>query len=113
MRSTIIFLLAVLFCVPQLAAQSEDSAEQGAIWIDLRSPQEYQQGHVEGAINIPRGEIAHRISGLVTDLYLPVHLYDSSPGFAGMALEILMEIGYQDVINEGSYDSVVARQKDF
>ena len=103
-------LAALCFTLP-LSAQTADSGEPGAIWIDLRSPRDFQRGHVDGAVNIPRGEIAHRISELVTDLYAPVHLYDSSAGFAGLALEILMEMGFQYVVNEGSYDSIVARQK--
>ena len=34
---------------------------QGAILIDVRSKQEYQEGHFKGAINIPEYEILNRV----------------------------------------------------
>ncbi|MEO1712814.1 MAG: rhodanese-like domain-containing protein [Bacteroidota bacterium] len=45
---------------PDLKALLED----GAIIVDVRSPQEYQGGHVAGSINIPVGEISSQISRL-------------------------------------------------
>jgi len=109
-RHLLKLLLGCLLFLPlSPMAQPEYGEEEPGIWIDLRSPGEYRQGHLEGAINIPRGEIAHRINDYVSDPYLPVHLYDSSAGAAGLALDILMEMGFQYVINEGSYEAVLAR----
>lgn len=34
---------------------------QGAILLDVRSKQEYQEGHIQGAINIPEYEIERRV----------------------------------------------------
>ena len=34
---------------------------QGAILIDVRSNQEYREGHLQGAINIPDFEITNKI----------------------------------------------------
>ena len=42
---------------PDLKALLED----GAIIVDVRSPQEYQGGHVAGSINIPVGEIQTQV----------------------------------------------------
>ena len=89
----------------------EQEFEDDAVWIDVRSPRDYEQGHIEGAINIPHTDISHRISDFVTDLYQPVHLYGSTGTFAGLALEILMEMGFQYVVNEGSYEAVLERRK--
>jgi len=81
------------------------------IWIDVRSPREYRAGHIEGAINIPHGDVGHKIFELVPDNFTEVHLYDGSLGtFAGLALELLMESGYQSVINEGSYEQLLKQQ---
>ena len=38
-----------------------EKMKQGAIAIDVRSPQEYKEGHIPGAINIPEYEIRKRI----------------------------------------------------
>ena len=105
-----LLLSCCLLPVLVFAQPADPEPEDGGIWIDLRSPQEFREGHIEGAINIPRGEISHRIGTLVTDLYQPIHLYGSNPGFVGLALNILIELGYQWVVNEGSYEALLARR---
>ena len=81
--------------------------ESGLMYVPLR---EYRQGHIEGAINIPHSDIGHRIFEYVDDPALPVHLYDAEGVFAGLALEILMEMGFEYVINEGPYQQLLERQ---
>lgn len=40
-----------------------------------------------------------------------VHIYDGSKGTsAGFLLEMLMEIGFQEVVNEGGYDAPLEKQ---
>ena len=89
------------------AAQVNDNI----VWIDVRSKREFRRGHIEGAINIPHGDIGHRIFVEVPDTFTQVHIYDGSQGaFAGIVLEMLMEIGFQEVINEGGYDALFEKQ---
>ena len=89
-----------------LAAQANDNV----VWIDVRSKREYRRGHIDGAINIPHGDIGHRIFVEVPDTFTEVHIYDGSQGtFAGIALEMLMEIGFQEVVNEGGYDALLEK----
>ncbi len=91
-----------------LAAEQNDNV----VWIDVRSAREYRQGHIEGAINIPHGDIGHKIFQAVDDVFKEVHIYDGNSGtFAGLALEMLMEMGFQEVVNEGSYERLLAKQK--
>ena len=104
-----VVMLAVVMLMP-VALTAAELEEDGGIWIDVRSPAEFREGHIEGAINIPHTEISHRISDFVTDLYQPVHLYGSTGVFAGLALELLMEMGFQYVINEGSYQGLLERE---
>ena len=89
------------------AAQVNDNI----VWIDVRSQREYRRVHIEGAINIPHVDIGHKIFVEVPDTFKEVHIYDGSQGtFAGIALEILMEIGFQEVVNEGDYDALFEKQ---
>jgi phage shock protein E len=89
------------------AAQVNDNI----VWIDVRSQSEYRRGHIESAINIPYGDIGHKIFVEVPDTFKEVHIYDGSQGtFAGIALEMLMEIGFQEVVNEGGYDALLEKQ---
>ena len=77
------------------------------VWISVRS----QRGHIEGAINIPHVDIGQKIFVEVPDTFKEVHIYDGSQGtFAGIALEMLMEIGFQEVVNEGDYDILLEKQ---
>jgi len=104
--------LLVLCVAMSMASLNNFAAEEevGGIWIDVRSRQEYRQGHIEGAVNIPAGDIGHRVLEFVDDLSIPVHLYDGTGVFAGLALELLMEMGFDYVINEGSYEAILKRQ---
>ena len=106
--SLLLVLALGVFCS---AGQAQESDDDG-VWIDVRSVEEYRQGHIEGAINIPHGDIGHKISEIVTDLYTPVHLYDGNGSFAGLALELLMEMGFDYVVNEGTYESLLQSRKE-
>ena len=49
----------------------EYQATEGAVLIDVRDPEEYASGHIPGAINIPREEIA-KAKELIPDLDIPL-----------------------------------------
>ena len=105
---SIVFSLLALLAMVNVYAQ--ESVEEG-LWIDVRTVAEFNSGHIEGALNIPHGDIAHRISAIATDLEQPIHLYCQSGVRSGLALEILMEMGYQNVVNEAGYPAIVAKQQ--
>lgn len=107
----ILILLFLCFGVLRSPALLAAEANDNTVWIDVRSAREYRQGHIEGAINIYHGDIGHKIFQSVDDVFKEVHIYDGNSGtFAGLALELLMEMGFQEVINEGSYENVLAKQ---
>ncbi|MEX2129948.1 MAG: rhodanese-like domain-containing protein [Pseudohongiellaceae bacterium] len=105
----IVFSLLTILAMVNVYAQ--ESKEQEGLWIDVRTVEEFNRGHIEGALNIPHGDIAHKISAIATDLEQPIHLYCQSGVRSGLALEILMEMGYQNVVNEGGYPALVAKQQ--
>lgn len=45
-------------------SQGQEKIATGAIWIDVRPPQEFSQGHLSNAINIPMNEAHRRSQGL-------------------------------------------------
>ena len=82
--------------------------DENVVWIDVLTAREFRLGHIEGAINIPHGDIGHKIFAAVPNTLVEVHLYDGSEGtFAGLALELLMEIGFQAVYNENGYEQLL------
>ena len=77
------------------------------VWISVRS----QRGHIEGAINIPHVDIGQKIFVEVPNTFKKVHICDGSTGtFAGIVLEMLMGIGFQEVGNEGGYEARLEKQ---
>ena len=108
-------LLSLLLGISNLSslgfAAAAAEVDDSVVWIDVRSAREYRRGHIEGAINIPHGDIGHRIMVEVPDTFKEVHIYDGSQGtFAGIALEMLMEIGFQEVVNEGGFEALLKKQ---
>ena len=44
----------------------------GAAWIDVREQDEWDEGHIPGAVHIPRGNLESRIENVVPDKATPV-----------------------------------------
>ncbi len=70
------------------------------IIIDVRTPQEFESGHVESAINIEWQDIA--LVENSTNKDNRIFLYCRSGNRSQKATDILIDIGYKDVINLGS-----------
>ena len=72
--------------------------KNGAIVIDVRSMQEYNEGHVDGAISIPEYEIDEKIKDNIKEDEQIV-LYCSSGSRSRRAKKKLEEFGYKNVHN--------------
>ena len=71
----------------------------GAIIIDVRSSQEYEEGHICGAINIPEYEINCKIDKVLPNKEKEVVLYCSSGIRSKDAYKKLVKLGYKKVYN--------------
>src|SRR5437879_2232310 len=67
--------------------------------IDVRDPDEYRDGHIEGATNISRGFLEFRIGAAVTDPKTPMVVYCQSGLRSVLAAKSLRELGYTTVVN--------------
>lgn len=79
-----------------------------AVWIDVRSDEEYQEQHLEGAINIEYTEILEGVASLDKDT--EILLYCGSGRRAGLALEALEAQGFTNVTNHGGLADVLEQQ---
>jgi phage shock protein E len=70
--------------------------------IDVRSPSEFDSGHVRGSINLPMDRFAQAIGQVVPDKSTSVILCCASGGRSGMACSFMQQMGYQQVSNGGS-----------
>ncbi|HAJ37116.1 MAG TPA: hypothetical protein DCL15_15660, partial [Chloroflexi bacterium] len=69
--------------------------EAGAYVIDVREANEYAEGHIPGAVNIPIRTLAQNLDKVPADQ--PVLVYCASGHRAGMATAALRELGYDNV----------------
>lgn len=91
--------------VPEMALTK---VAQGAMLVDVRTPEEYAEGHLPEAINIPFEQIVEVFAkqGITKDT--PVVVYCRSGRRSGIAKESLDNAGYQAVYNGGGYDTLKA-----
>ncbi|GAB1109774.1 MAG: hypothetical protein SwBeaMacB_04060 [Shewanella algae] len=112
-----LWLTTLLFAVLlSLSARAEQMVPEvaltkvalGAMLVDVRTPEEYAEGHLPEAVNIPFEQIAEAFAkqGIAKDT--PVVVYCRSGRRSGIAKESLEKAGYQEVYNGGGYDSLKA-----
>ena len=78
------------------AKQIMDS-EEGYIILDVRTQEEYDQGHIPGAILIPDTEIEARAEEVLTDKDQLILVYCRSGRRSKLAAEALVELGYTNI----------------
>ena len=76
---------------------------EGVQVVDVRTPEEFADGHVPGALNIPYDEVAARLREIGPPS-TPVLLYCYSGGRAATAAQTLQEKGFQRIYNMEEYD---------
>lgn len=77
--------------------------QQGALVVDVRSPGEFNAGHLPAAINIPLDEIGITLPQRVADKNRVILLHCQSGLRSGLAKNRLTGLGYANVFNLGSY----------
>ena len=77
----------------------EEMKKQGAVIIDVRSEQEFKEGHIEGAISIPEYEIENRIKNEIPYLDQTIVVYCGTGHRSKRAQKLLEKIGYNNVYN--------------
>ena len=79
--------------------------EEGALLLDVRTPDEFAAGHIEGARNIPHDQLRSRLDEVRTlvdgNLSAPIVVYCRSGRRSGMAKETLLSADFEQVTNLG------------
>ena len=71
--------------------------ESGACIIDVRTPEEFEMGHLVGAVNIPLGELRQRMDEIPTDR--PVYLHCRTSQRSYNAIMALKGHGFENIVN--------------
>jgi sulfur-carrier protein adenylyltransferase/sulfurtransferase len=70
----------------------------GAVIVDVREQHEFEEGHLPGAVHVPRGHLESRIEGRAGDRSQPIVLYCASGQRSALAAHTMTELlGYEDV----------------
>lgn len=83
------------------AAGARERLENGdrPILVDVRERDEWEEGHIPGAIHVPRGSLESKIEGLVPDRSSPLVVYCAGGSRSAFAAKSLAELGYEDVVS--------------
>ena len=72
-------------------------SEEGYIILDVRTQEEYDQGHIPGAVVISHEEIAEKAEEVLTDKDQLLLVYCRSGRRSKIAAEALVELGYTNI----------------
>ncbi|MDQ3305944.1 MAG: molybdopterin-synthase adenylyltransferase MoeB [Actinomycetota bacterium] len=78
---------------------AEAAIAGGAVVLDVREPDEYEQGALPGAIHIPRGNLESQVENRVVDRGAPIVVHCAGGTRSAFAAETLGQLGYTDVVS--------------
>ncbi len=111
------FLVVLLLFTAVACAKSTDGAVEklawqeihnGALLVDVRTQEEYDAGHLEGALLIPYDQIPQRLAEFGEDKNRSIVVYCRSGKRAGVAEQTLRKAGFTHVLNAGGYKTMKA-----
>lgn len=85
-------------------ANIQELKKQGAPVVDVRTPEEFSEGHVDGSVNIPLHEVPQRIDEIKA-LQQPILLCCASGNRSGQAAKFLTSHGVE-CYNGGSWTAL-------
>lgn len=101
MRITYILIATLLLIVLGgcSAHQSALVRQPEPLIVDVRTEQEWKEGHLEGAVLIPYDRIEQGITAVAPDKKVKIYLYCRSGRRTGIAFDALKRMGYEDLVN--------------
>jgi molybdopterin/thiamine biosynthesis adenylyltransferase/rhodanese-related sulfurtransferase len=67
--------------------------------LDVREPEEYEQGAVSGAVHLPRGNLEFSVEGRLPDKSAPIAVYCAGGVRSAFAAKTMQDLGYTDVVS--------------
>jgi rhodanese-related sulfurtransferase len=95
----IVFAADVADIKPEALLDRAKKADESFVILDVRTPEEFAEGHVPGAINIPHDKLDARIAELMGDRSKDVVLYCRSGRRAALAADTLKASGFTKLLH--------------
>ncbi len=71
----------------------------GTVALDVREPDEFEQGALKGAVHIPRGFLEIQVAGRIPAHDAPIVVYCAGGVRSAFAAQTLAQLGYTDVVS--------------
>lgn len=93
-------------------AEARKRVAEGALLLDVRDKEEFEAGHIEGAMNISRGTLEMRIGEVEHDKQAPIVCLCGGGNRGALAADALQKMGYTQVVSiEGGLKAYEADDK--
>jgi molybdopterin/thiamine biosynthesis adenylyltransferase/rhodanese-related sulfurtransferase len=79
------------------AGADEARTAPGVVVLDVREPDEHEQGAIPGSVYIPRGHLESQVENRIPDKDTPVLIFCAAGNRSAFAAKTLTELGYTDV----------------
>jgi molybdopterin/thiamine biosynthesis adenylyltransferase/rhodanese-related sulfurtransferase len=85
--------------IREISTEEADGAREadGAVVLDVREPDEYEQGAIPGSVHIARGNLESQVEGRLLDKDAPVVIFCAGGTRSAFAAETLGQLGYSNV----------------
>ena len=80
-----------------------------AVLLDVRQADEFNVGHIDGAVLVPHDTIAEKVGAVVPDKNTPVYIYCRSGRRSAIAVEAMKKLGYINLTDLGGMDEAKKR----
>ena len=89
------------FRIPDINQKMDEYRNtEGAVLLDVRTPEECREGRIPGSWNVPLHSL-ERVTSRVADRDTPLFVYCLSGSRSGQAVSMLQRMGYTNVTNLG------------
>ena len=88
---------AAYISITQQEAKTVMDRQEGAVILDVRTQEEYEEAHIAGAVLIPHDQIADQAPSLLPDKEQTLLVYCRSGNRSKTAAQALADLGYSDV----------------
>ncbi len=79
--------------------------EQGWTVLDVREPDEFEQGAIPGSVHIPRGQLESNVEGRIPDRSTPMVVVCAGGVRSAFAVQTLEQLGYDNTVSmEGGFN---------
>lgn len=81
--------------------QAKLAKKEDFVLLDVRTPEEYAEGHIAGAVLLPYDEVEQKAAGMLPEKEKPIIVYCRSGRRSAIAADALRGLGYKDVKDFG------------